>query len=56
MYAKILIRHAPTENTDTFDDSIFYHQNWMHIYKVETSITNGAFFQRLVLLRTDEVI
>lgn len=56
MYAKVFIAHSPSEKDDSPENSLFYHQNWMHIYKIETSISNGSFLQKLTLLRNDEVI
>jgi hypothetical protein len=56
MYAKIIIRHEPLQEGDSLDNPAFYHEEWMHIYKIQNIITNGTFFQRLTLLRTDDMV
>jgi len=56
IYAKVIIKHNPIEDTDSTVESAFYHSEWMHIYKIENVIKAGSFFQKLFLLRTDVLV
>lgn len=58
IYAKVIIQHRPIESTDNLSitDSAFYHNEWMHIYRIENIIKAGAFYQKLTLLRTDTLV
>lgn len=64
IYCKFLIAYAPT-NTDeenpNFSESEdvegpFYHKDYVHIYKIENSISYGKFTQTLELIRTDDLV
>jgi hypothetical protein len=56
LYAKVIIEHEPIQEGDKPYGPSFYHSEWMHIYKIENIITDGTFFQRLTLLRTDDMV
>jgi hypothetical protein len=56
MYARIIVRHEPLQEGDSPASPAFYHEEWMHIYKVQNIITDGTFFQRITLLRTDDMV
>lgn len=62
MFVKFRIYYTSLEDGDSnFErelvDGEFYHEDkFMHLYKVENQMINGIFFQKLHMLRTDELI
>lgn len=62
MYVKFRIYYTPKQDLDSnFEselvDGQFYHEDrFMHLYKIENQMINGIFFQKLHMLRTDDLI
>lgn len=67
MYAKLIIRNTDSSSDEETEESvtekeedltdIFHHrETHMHVYRIDTHISAGAFTQKLHLLRTDDLV